>query len=209
MMRHKKQIDFTDKIVGTSKFEFFLLGEITEIQKTKMSIGEQYANRPGILCIVGGSGRLARTIRVGFARIRQWVLNDLSCCRKNSHLHPFDRKRPSWLHNDMRVTGDRLFIRRVIGARDVRILLVGAVIDKGPDLDAVSELRNSSNVIAVIVRDQNIVQLLQSSLVSRGDNAVRIASFVARPACVDEQRLPRWTHDERGLSALYVDEIHL
>ena len=70
VVRDQKQIDCTDEIVGTGKFEFFLFGQISKIQKTEMAIGDQHADRSSILSVIGGSGRLGRTVGVGFARSR-------------------------------------------------------------------------------------------------------------------------------------------
>ena len=109
----------------------------------------------------------------------------------------------------MRVTGDRLFIRGIVGAGYIGIFLVRTVIDEGPDLDTVRELRDTANVVAVIVRDEHVVQLFEPGLMCRRDNAICIAAFVAWPAGIDEKRLSGWAHDERGLATFYVNEINL
>ena len=42
-----------------------------------------------------------------------------------------------------------------------------------------------------------------------GNDPVGVAAFIARPAGIDQQRLPRWTDDERCLPAFDVDEVDL
>jgi hypothetical protein len=51
--------------------------------------------------------------------------------------------------------------------------------------------------------------LLQTSLVRGAEYAVGIAALVSGPTGVDQQRLPRWSHDKRCLSAFYIDEVDL
>ena len=64
------------------------------------------------------------------------------------------------------------------------------MIDEGTDLEAVHQLRHTADVIAMIVRDQHVVDLLQTSLVRGAEYAVGIAALVSGPTGVDQQRLP-------------------
>ena len=64
-------------------------------------------------------------------------------------------------------------------------------------------------MVAVVVRDQDIVELLESGLVRGGDDAISVPPFVPGPAGVDQQRFSRWAHEERGLATLNVDEVNL
>ena len=66
---------------------------------------------------------------------------------------------------------DRFLVGRVVGPRDLRILEVRPVIHEGPYLDSIDQLRDSANVVSVIVGDQDVVDLLESGLMSGGEDA--------------------------------------
>ena len=83
------------------------------------------------------------------------------------------------------------------------------MVDKCADLDSVDQLRNPAHVVAMIVGNQDVVDLLEARLMSRGQDPVGVATFISRPACVDEQRLSGGTHDQCGLAALHVDEVNI
>jgi len=64
-------------------------------------------------------------------------------------------------------------------------------------------------VIAVEVRDQQVVDLRQAGIMNRRRDPFRIPSLGARPATVDEQRLPGRRDDQRRLPAFDVNEVDL
>ena len=132
-----------------------------------------------------------------------------ACGTQYVNINPFYRKLPPRLDDDVRVAGDGFLVRGIVGTRYLRVLLIWTVIDEGSDLDPIDQPGNPTDVVTVIVRDQDIVDLLQASLMRRGKNTIGVAAFIPRPACVDQQRLARRAHDERGLSAFYVDEVNL
>ena len=109
---------------------------------------------------------------------------------QHAHLNALDRHSPAWLDSHAGVSRDSLFVGCIIRARHLRILQIGPVINEGSDLDAIHQLRNSAYVVAMIVRDEHVVDLLEAGLVSGGENAIGVPTFVAWPARVDEQRLP-------------------
>jgi hypothetical protein len=102
------------------------------------------------------------------------------------NLNAFQRKSPSRFDHNMRVARDSLLIRSVIGASDFGVFEIGAVIDEGSDLDAIHQLRNAANVVAMIVGDQNVIELLEPGLVRRSNNAVGVPAFISGPAGIDE-----------------------
>ena len=78
----------------------------------------------------------------------------------------------------------------------------------------------AADMITVVVRDQQIVDALDSRIVRRREDALRIARVRgiarhraepagSREAGVDEHRLPGRRDDERGLPALDIDEVDL
>ena len=63
--------------------------------------------------------------------------------------------------------------------------------------------------LAVIVGDQHVIDLLQSRLMGSGQDAIGIATVIAGPAGIDQQRLTRGAHDQRCLAAFDIDEVDL
>ena len=104
---------------------------------------------------------------------------------------------------------DRLLIGGVVDARHFRVFQIWPMIDERAHFDSIHQLRHSADMIAVIVSDQNIIELLDAGLVGGRQDAIGVAAFVSRPAGIDQQRLPRWADNQRRLPALDVDEINL
>ena len=62
-------------------------------------------------------------------------------------------------------------------------------------------------MVAVIVREHQVIDLGDARLLRDGDDAVRIAR--ARPAGIDQQRLSGRRDEQSGLPALDVNEINV
>ena len=88
----------------------------------------------------------------------------------------------------MGVARDRFLVRRVVSPRDLRILKVRPVIHEGAYLDSIGQLRDSAHVVSVIVGDQNVVDLLESGLMSGSKDAIGVTAFITGPSRVDQQR---------------------
>ena len=109
----------------------------------------------------------------------------------------------------MSVACDRLFVGRIVGASNFGVFQVRPVINEGPDFDAIGELRHAPHVIAVVVSNQDIIQLLESGLMSSRNDSVRISAFVPGPACIDQKGLSRWAYQKRRLTTLDINEVNL
>jgi len=83
------------------------------------------------------------------------------------------------------------------------------MIHKRADLHALRQLLDSADVIAVIVRDHQIVDALEVSQFRRRDDAAGISSIEPRPARIHQHRLPRRRDDQRRLAAFDIDGIDL
>ncbi len=83
------------------------------------------------------------------------------------------------------------------------------MVEKGANLDSIHQLRNSANMIAMVVRNQDIIDLREAGLMRGSQDPIGVAAFISRPAGIDEQRLSRWTHHQSRLPAFHVDEIYL
>ena len=93
-----------------------------------------------------------------------------------------------------------------VEGRFVAGLAQGAVVDEGSYGDAVDELGNAAGVVDVVVGEQDIVEVVQSGIFGGGNDTVGIASCVAGPAGVDEERVMVRGDEEGGLAAFYVDD---
>ena len=76
-----------------------------------------------------------------------------------------------------------------------------------PNLDPFHQLRNAADVVAMMMRDQDIVNSFETGSMGGGDDAVRIPSIKSGPASIDQQGLSRGTHDQSRLSAFNIDGI--
>ena len=130
-------------------------------------------------------------------------------CTQDFNLNALNRKPPTRFYDNMGMASDRFFISRIIGTRHFGVFQIGSVIEECANLDSVDQRGNSADVIAVIVGDQDIIELLAGRLDGCGDDAVGIATFVAWPTGIDQQRFARWAHDQSRLPALDVDEVNL
>jgi hypothetical protein len=63
------------------------------------------------------------------------------------------------------------------------------MVDERAHLNPVDQLRHAAHMVAVIVGDQDVVDLLEARLMSRGQDPVGVAAFISGPAGVNEQRL--------------------
>jgi hypothetical protein len=77
------------------------------------------------------------------------------------------------------------------------------------DRHLLRELVDAAHVVHVEVGHQQPVDFLDVGGLGGGQNAVRIAAVVARPAGVDQQRIAGWRHQQGGLPALHVNRINL
>ncbi len=83
------------------------------------------------------------------------------------------------------------------------------MIDERADLHQIGELPHPADVVAVVVRDQQIVDLFDAGGLGGALDAVGIAALETSPACVDEQGLARWADNQRGLAAFDINEENL
>jgi len=63
------------------------------------------------------------------------------------------------------------------------------MVHKRADLHAVSQLRNSAHVVAMIVGDQEVIELFHACHPGRGHDAIGIPAVKSRPARVNEKGL--------------------
>ena len=92
------------------------------------------------------------------------------------------------------------------------------MIDEMADGHQLRQLYNPAIVIGVKMSDEQIVDLLDTGMSSRGNDTIRVAGFgwitgrrirysATSPPRIDEERLPLRSHEQGGLAALNIDEI--
>ena len=91
----------------------------------------------------------------------------------------------AWLHDKVFMSGKNSFVRGVILFRIIGVFKIRSVINECANLEAPGELRHAADVIAMEVRDENVVNLLQACRFRSGNNAVCVASFIPRPSGVN------------------------
>ena len=79
----------------------------------------------------------------------------------------------------------------------VIMLAVEPVIEERANRNSCGKLRNATRMIGMIMRDEDIIDLVQAGSFRRCDDAIRVETVATRPARVDEQRLPGRCHEER------------
>src|SRR2546426_11169135 len=83
------------------------------------------------------------------------------------------------------------------------------MIDESSNRNPCGELREPSGMILMEMCDQDKVNFVDRRLPGRGNDTICIATIVAWPARVDEQRLSSQCDEQRGLAALYINEVDL
>jgi hypothetical protein len=88
-----------------------------------------------------------------------------------------------------------------------RILLVGAVVHERADLDAGSKLGGSAHVIAVIVSNDHVIELVETFSFRGREDTIGISPVESRPSRIDQHGLTARIHEQCRLAALHVNEI--
>ena len=83
------------------------------------------------------------------------------------------------------------------------------VIDERADRNTGCERRNAADVIAVVMRDDQVIDPHDARLCSRRSNPIGVTTVEAGPAGIDEHRLSSRRDEQGGLTTLDVDEINL
>ena len=109
----------------------------------------------------------------------------------------------------MLCSGNGGLIFGIEGGACFRLLPILTVVDEGTDRNFLSELRNSTDVVGVIVRDQDVVDLLNLCALGDSSDSTGIAEAVVSPSGVDEERLSVGRNEQGSLAALHVHKEDL
>ena len=125
--------------------------------------------------------------------------------RHDPPVEPGDRDLVPGLHDGVRRLAVQLRVR-LLEARDLLALFdARPVIEEMLDRDPLRQLLHAADVIDVVVREQQVVDLLEPEL--RHDRHDPIGVAAAGIAGIDQQRLAGRRHEQRGLAAFGVDDI--
>ena len=83
------------------------------------------------------------------------------------------------------------------------------MIDERPYRYLRGQLGHSPGMVRVIVGEQYIIDAADAGCLRRSGDPVSVASFIARPARIDQQRVLGRSHKERSLSAFHINKINL
>ena len=83
------------------------------------------------------------------------------------------------------------------------------MVNECSDRNAICQLRRSTDVVHMEVRDQDIVNLADTGLFCRRHNAIGVTAIKARPSGVNQQRLPGWRDKQCRLPAFDIHEVEL
>ena len=80
-----------------------------------------------------------------------------------------------------------VFLDQVIDR--ICVFTIWAVLDKGADRHFCNELRDASDVVRMVMRNEDVVDLLDLCQFGRGNNSICVPIGVVTPSCIDQERL--------------------
>ena len=208
-------VDHADAIVRTEQEDLLVPRQVAEVGESEHSVLHDHADRRGIFGIAGLTLLDIRAVGVRRARSLDLLAEgfndgdvespDRNLVARRDHLVLPFRERGSPV---FRVRPDRLLHRR-------HVLQGRTVIDEHADGELLGQVRNPAGMIAVKMRGEQRVN--PGDLGDPGDVGdtrgiaprvlVWIRSVETGKAGVDHERLTRRRDEQRGLTALGVDEV--
>jgi hypothetical protein len=208
VVQAEKHVDSADAVIRTHQLEFFVLRQVTQMDRAELSERHIHADRHRVLCIVL-SGTEARTIWIRPAGSGQCRSDRLTSGSHNEDIQAGDGNLHAGSCYGVRCFAVELWIdllQKFIGSGTG--LNVRAMVDEIADLDTRGELRHAAKVIAVPMSRDQVVDLGEPCVLDGGHDALRIpdggCTGISR---IDEHGLAGRRHEQRGVSALYIDDV--
>ncbi len=83
------------------------------------------------------------------------------------------------------------------------------MVDVFLDRDALLELGHAAVMIAMVMREDQVIDLGQAGIFGGGINAFRVSHGSVGIAGIDQQRFTRRRYEERPIAALDVDDVNV
>ena len=210
VVQTQQHIDGAKPVIGTHQLEFLVLGQISQMHRAKFPERNVDPDRLRVLGVVVARLEIG-AIRIRLARAGKRRLNRLARRGDDAHIETRHRNPVAGFDDSVLCLG----VERRVRLRQKRVgsfarLDVGAVIDELANLDLRSQLGHAAEMIAVPMRRDQMIDLLNAGVFHRIENAICVAN---RPraviAGIDQQRLARRRNDQRGVAALDIDDINV
>ena len=205
-MRGLKQRDGAEFIDRARQLHFDVARQVAQIEKLEFAVGEQEAHAALVLggVALGSPGVLAQRIR---AAVIDGLGDGLRVRGHHDGVQARDRQFVAGMHGGALAGGQCLI--RIPGRSAAGILRFDgiSVVEIMLDGDHPGERRCAAHMIAVKVRDQQVIDLLDPGLLRGLVDALGVAIAGRGVAGVHQQALPRGRDDQRGGAAFDVDPI--
>ena len=206
MVRNDIEIDGADGIVRAHQIELAVPQQVAEIDHAELAERDQAADRLAVLVErirvlgleVGAAG-----IRLAAAGKRR--LDRLAAGRHDAPVQSGDRQLVAGFDDGVLGLSVELGVSRLKAGDLLALLAARTVIDEVLDRHALGQLQHPADVIDVIVRRHQVVDLFDANLAEYSHDAVEVAR--AGVAGVDHHRLAGRRAEERGGAAFDVDHI--
>ena len=201
------QVHRADGIGRAHERKLFGLGQVAQVDEAELAEGDQDAGGAGIFGCVHGPLGLGGAIGIGNRLDAGNRSNVLAVGGQNDNLEAGDRNGVAGMDDAPRLAFDGLQVGGVIGAGDVGVLAIHAVVQELAYGDALDQLRQSAHVVVMEVRGQQMVDARDAGVAHGSLDAHGVAPIGGGPAGVDEQRCARRGHQQRGLAAFHIDGV--
>jgi hypothetical protein len=155
--------------------------------------------------------RVLRAVRIHATRAWHGTRQHLARSADDAHGDARDRHEVPWLHDRplrSAIKGGIRLLHELVGGR--RRLRVRAVVDEVTDGDPPRQRRHPAEVIAVVVRRDQMIDLRQARIRHGRGNPPRVPDGAgAAVPRVNEERFTGWRHEKSGVAPFHVDEVHL
>ena len=201
------EVDRADGVAGTHESDFLGGGEVAEIEEAEFAKGDEDAGGTSVLTgvirpfLLSGAERIGRGLDAGDGG------DVFAVGGSDDDAEAGQVDGVAGVDNAARHAANGVEIGGEVSARDVRVFAIEAVVEEFADGDALDEFGHAANVIGVKVGDEHVIKTGDAGVAHGGLDALGVATVVARPPCVNQQRLAGGSDEERGLSAFDVDGV--
>ena len=207
MVQTQEDIDAAEPVIRAHQLELLVLGQITQVRSAKFAVGNENAHRLWVLGIVFS------WLEIGAVGIRPACaghrLDQLPRGSHHGHINATHANLVARFRHRVLGVGDELrihLLQEIIGG--LAGLDVWAMVDEFADGDLRSELRQPSEVVAVPVCNDQMIDLFKPSIFDRRHDAAGITNGARRDiARIHEQRFPGRRDKQRRIATLDVDYI--